>query len=134
MRKKTTIFSFYELNIVILVGLILPILFHTGLDDIFSLETALRSRFILQSAITILLLTISGLYLFLFGFGFPVSKFNKIIPFIGAARILLTIGLDPEQTYMPFLDISASAILIALLIFTFLKTVISIRKGTTEIE
>lgn len=129
MKKRAKIISFYELNLVILVGLTLPILFQIGLDDIFSLQTAVRSRFILQSAITILLLMIIGISLFLFGFGFPVSKLNKIIPFIAVAKILLTIGLDPEQIYVPFLDISANAILIVLLIFTFRKTIASIKKG-----
>jgi len=134
MRKRAQIILFYELNLVILVGLILPILFQTGLDDIFSLQTALRSRFILQSAITILLLMITGIALFLFGFGFPVSKLNKIIPFIAAAKTLLTIGLDPEQTYMLFLDISTNAILVALLIFTIWKTMVLIKKGRIEVK
>ncbi len=134
MRKRAQIILFYELNLVILVGLILPILFQTGLDDIFSLQTALRSRFILQSAITILLLMITGIALFLFGFGFPVSKLNKIIPFIAAAKTLLTIGLDPEQTYMLFLDISTNAILVALLIFTIRKTMVLIKKGRIEVK
>jgi len=134
MRKRAQIILFYELNIVILVGLILPILFHAGLDDIFALHTAARSRFILQSAITILLLMITGIAFFLFGFGFPVSKLNKIIPFIAAAQTLLMIGLDPEQTYVTFLDISTNAILIALLIFTIWKTMVLIKKGRIEVK
>ena len=91
MRKRAKIILFYELNLGILAGLMLTILFHVGLADIFSLDTVLRSRYILQSAITILLLMITGIALFLFGFGFPVSKLNKIIPFIAVAKILLTI-------------------------------------------
>jgi len=134
MRKRAQIILFYELNIVILVGLILPILFNAGLDDIFALQTAVRSRFILQSAITILLLMITGIALFLFGFGFPVSKLNKIIPFIAVAKTLLTIGFDPEQTYVTFLDISTNAILIALLIFTIRKTMVLIKKGRIEVK
>jgi hypothetical protein len=134
MRKRAKINLFYELNLIILVGLILPILFHAGLDDILSLNTTAQSRFILHSAITILLLIITGLSLYLFGFGFPVSKLNKIIPFIAAAKTLLTIWLDPEQAYIPFLDIYTNAILIALLIFTFRKTMVLIKKGKIEVK
>ena len=112
----------------------LPRLFHIGLNDIFALQTALRSRFILQSSITILLLMITGISLFLFGFGFPVSKLNKIIPFIAVAKTLLTIGLEPEQAYVPILDISTNAILIALLIFTIRKTMVLIKKGIIEVK
>jgi len=134
MRKRAKIILFYELNIVILVGLILPILFHIGLDDIFSIQTTGHSRYILHSTITILLLMITGISLFLFGFGFPVSKLNKIIPFIAAAKILLMIGFDPEQTYIRFLDISTNVILIALLIFTVWKTMVLIKKGKIEVK
>jgi hypothetical protein len=134
MRKRAKINLFYELNLIILVGLILPILFHVGLDDILSLNTTAQSRFILHSAITILLLIITGLSLYHFGFGFSVSKLNKIIPFIAVAKTLLTIGLEPEQTYVPILDISTSVILIALLIFTIWKTIVLIKKGIIEVK
>jgi len=134
MRKRAKIILFYELNLVILAGLLLTILFHAGLDDIFALQTAVRSSFILQSAITILLLMITGIALFLFGFGFPVSNLNKIIPFIAAAERLLTIWLDPKQTSVLLLDISTNVILIALLIFTVRKTIVLIEKGRIGVK
>jgi hypothetical protein len=134
MKRKARVKLFYGLNLVILVGLIFPILFHVGLDDILSLNTTAHSRFILHSSITILFLIITGLALYHFVFEFPISKLNKIIPFIAVAETLLTIWLDPEQAYVKFLNISTSVILIALLIFTVWNTMVLIKKGRIEIK
>ena len=134
-RAKTTLF--FILNFFLLLSFVFVLLIYASLNfRSFPWFQAEGWQFLLVIKILHPIFLGIGALLILLGFFFPISKLNRVIPFLSPAsiymmRLPISWGWDFNYFLIAFL---VNLILFFLFIFTICKTMILIKNGEIEIK